>query len=220
MKLQIVNNTYNHSPYLTKPLSNTKSITQRLVKYFDKDGYELTPLEQMYHAVNGVILNEKHLYHTADHVTWFIDTSLSDRGVVLDHSMLTTRWAYADEAKEQLLQQAQTNPLLYKLLSIKPKWGFDLSLDYVYDGGCMELFHVEYDFDNYDQACEMLEKATIKIQNTDWDFGAKQIFQRMTEWEGLCSDDQSDWKANFFGWARAFDNLKVYKTPVNKYQSE
>ena len=35
---------------------------------------------------------------------------------------------------------------------------------------------------------------------------------RKHEWENLSSDDHSDYKAQFFGWERAFDNKKVFST--------
>jgi hypothetical protein len=38
------------------------------------------------------------------------------------------------------------------------------------------------------------------------------LYQRKDEWENLSSDDHSDYKAQFFGWHRAFDNKKVFST--------
>ena len=48
------------------------------------------------------------------------------------------------------------------------------------------------------------------IDNTDWYDGAMRLYQRKHEWINLSSDDHSDYKAQFFGWERAFDNKKVF----------
>ena len=48
------------------------------------------------------------------------------------------------------------------------------------------------------------------IESTDWESGAKDVIKKIDEWYNLSSDDQSDWKAKYFGWHRAFDNKKVF----------
>ena len=53
-------------------------------------------------------------------------------------------------------------------------------------------------------------KAEELIEKTDWESGAKDVIKRIDEWYNLSSDDQSDWKAKYFGWHRAFDNKKVF----------
>mgnify|MGYP000306622212 CR=1 FL=1 len=55
----------------------------------------------------------------------------------------------------------------------------------------------------------MKEKAENIIFNTDWYDAAKEVLRKKDEWLELSSDDQSDWKARFFGWHRAFDNKKI-----------
>lgn len=210
MQLRITNNQFTKDPYILQTIDDLDLINNSPT-FFDKDGYELTPIEQQFHHAQGVDLSEKHLYHTAHHLTWMEDTESSRIGVVMDHCLIATRWAYAGPAYEQLLRTARINPLLYKLLSIKPKWGIDISLDYVYNHGCIELFHIEYDFDNYEVACEAKLDAEQRLSAIDWEDAAKTVFKRKDEWQDLCSDDQADWKAKFFGWDRAFANLKVFK---------
>jgi hypothetical protein len=74
----------------------------------------------------------------------------------------------------------------------------------------MEVIHIEQDFDNVDEAQDAKERLESIIDNTDWYDGAMRLYQRKDEWINLSSDDHSDYKAQFFGWERAFDNKKVF----------
>lgn len=208
MKLITQNNHFQKDLYLTRPLFD-QDVMETTMRFFDKDGYELNDTERLFYAAHGINIHENHLEHTANHYSWFVDQSDSQLGATLDHSLLVQRWAYAGEAREQLQRLAGEFPLLNKLLSIKPKWGFDISMDYVYVGGATELFHVEYDSFDYDTACEQRDKLHDLIVSTDWEHGAQCMMKRKSEWCDLSSDDQSDWKVQYFGWHRAFDNRKI-----------
>jgi hypothetical protein len=179
-------------------------------RYFDKDGYELNFQERLFHKNSGIIIDEGHLFHTANHVTWFYDDEHSENDLVLDHSTINMRWDYSGEAREQIERLAKRKLSLNKLLGIKHKWGFDFSLDYVYDGGCLEVFHIEADYDSYDQALHEKDIAQTLIFNTDWMDGVRHILNNKDMWSHLNSDDQADWKSSYFGWKRAFDNKKVF----------
>ena len=74
----------------------------------------------------------------------------------------------------------------------------------------MELFHIEADYWTYEEAVEGKLKAEELIMNTDWHTQAVRVQQKKNSWEHLNADDQADWKAQFFGWDRAFDNYKVF----------
>jgi hypothetical protein len=76
----------------------------------------------------------------------------------------------------------------------------------------MEVIHIEQDFDSVEEAYDAKERLEHIINNTDWYEGAMRLYQRKDEWENLSSDDHSDYKAQFFGWERAFDNKKVFST--------
>ena len=117
-----------------------------------------------------------------------------------------------EDIGEQIEQVCQNRPILQKLLNIKPKWGIDFSLDYVTHEVVMEVIHIEQDFDNLEEAYDAKERLEKIIDNTDWYDGAISLWQRKEEWENLSSDDHSDYKAQFFGWERAFDNKKVFST--------
>jgi len=201
---------FNNYPYLTKPITRQKVETLPF-KDFDKDGYEVpTPLEWLHYEENGVELNREIQFHIAPVQEWYTDLEQSEHGLVLDHCMLLTRYAFAGEAREQIQEVSKNRPILQKLLNIKPKWGIDFSLDFVTHDIVMEVIHIEQDFDNLEEAKEAKERLEQIIDNTDWYDGAMQLYKRKDEWINLSSDDHSDYKAQFFGWARAFDNKKVF----------
>lgn len=210
MQLVNLNPTFTNTPFLTKPIE--RSLIENLpFKDFDKDGYEVpTPLEHLHYEVNGVELNREIQYHIAPVQEWYTDVESSEHGLVLDHCMLLTRYAFAGVAREQIQEVCKNRPILQKLLNIKPKYGIDFSLDYVTHDIVMEVIHIEQDFNNLDAAEEAKFKLEQIIDNTDWYDGAMRLYQRRDEWENLSSDDHSDYKAQFFGWERAFDNKKVF----------
>ena len=201
---------FTNSPYLTKPIQQLDAETLPL-RDFDKDGYEVpAPLELAYYRANDVIMNTKIQYHIAPVQEWFTDTENSEHGLVLDHCMILTRYALAGEAREQLEEVAKNRPIVNKLLSIKPKYGIDFSLDYVTHDVIMEVIHIEQDFTTLEEANEAKERLEHIIDTTDWYQGVVDLQRKKHEWENLSSDDHSDYKAQFFGWHRAFDNKKVF----------
>jgi hypothetical protein len=210
MNLVNLNPSFTDDPYLKIPIARQLVETLRF-KDFDKDGYEIpTPLEHLHYEINGITCNRDIQYHIAPVQEWYQDIEQSEHGLVLDHCMLLTRYAFAAEARKQLIEVSKTRPILQKLLNIKPKWGIDFSLDYVTHDIVMEVIHIEQDFDNLEEAMAAKERLEKIIDSTDWYDGAMRLYQRKEEWENLSSDDHSDYKAQFFGWARAFDNKKVF----------
>jgi hypothetical protein len=210
MKLVKTQEQFNPNPYLTKPVEREMVLTLS-VKDFDKDGYEVpNPLERLYYEAERVILNHKIQYHIAPVQPWYIDAENSEQGLVLDHCMLATRWAFSGTAREQIEHAAQQRPILNKLLCIKPKWGIDFSLDWIDHTGCMEVIHIEQDFWDYEQANAAKQQLEQIIDHTDWMLGVQDLIKIKQHWIDLNSDDQSDFKAKFFGWSRAFNNRKVF----------
>jgi hypothetical protein len=203
---------FDPSPFLTKPIDYL-SLETKPFRHFDKDGYEVpTTLERMFYEAEGVELNNEIQYHVAPVQEWFTDTEYSERFLVLDHCMLLTRYALAEEAREQVERAVKNRPILNKLLGIKPKWGIDFSLDYIDHDIVMEVIHIEQDFDNVDEAIDAKERLEKIIETTDWYDGAASLWRKKDEWMNLSSDDHSDYKAQYFGWHRAFDNKKVFAT--------
>jgi len=198
-----------------RPFISTLIPTQFLYNYslddFDKDGYEVpNPLERAYYEAEGIDLNNKIQYHVAPVQEWYYDEEQSRDGLILDHCMLLTRYSFVGAARRQIEDAARDRPILQKLLNIKPKWGIDFSLDYITKDVCMEVIHIEQDFTNLEEAIEAKEKLENIIETTDWEQGAQNLIKHKSEWEHLSSDDHSDYKAQFFGWHRAFDNKKVF----------
>lgn len=201
---------FTNNPYLYQPIA--RQLVETLpFKDFDKDGYEVpTPLEYLHYEANGIELNREIQYHIAPAQEWYTDIESSEHGLVLDHCMLLTRYAFAGAARNQLVEVSHHRPILQKLLNIEPKWGIDFSLDYITRDICMEVIHIEQDFDSVEEAKEAKERLENIIDNTDWYDGAMRLWQKRDEWMNLSSDDHSDYKAQFFGWHRAFDNKKVF----------
>lgn len=210
MKLVKFDVQFTTQPYLTQSIKWSDVYTA-CFRDFDKDGYEVpAPLERLYYEEMGIELNHDIQFHVAPVEPWYIDTENSEQDLVLDHCMILTRYAFAGQARSQLEQAVGDRPIIRKLLNIKPKYGIDFSLDYVTPDIVMEVIHIEQDFTDIEQANEAKNRLENIIENTDWLDGAHSLIRKRNQWEHLSSDDHSDFKAQYFGWHRAFDNKKVF----------
>lgn len=212
MQLVKQNAKFTDHPFLLEPIE-PRLVENLSLKDFDKDGYEVPALlERAYYEKSGVKLNHDIQYHIAPVIPWYIDTTDSEEGLVLDHCMILCRYAFGGEARKQLEEVVERRPILRKLLNIKPKYGIDFSLDYISKDIVTEVIHIEQDFADINAAEQAKAKLEYIIETTDWEQGAKELLKRKSEWQNLSSDDHSDYKAQFFGWHRAFDNMKVFNT--------
>ena len=120
-------------------------------------------------------------------------------GAHINHSDIFERKGFSSYALEQLLAIAEINPMLYKLIKMKPKWGIDISIDYVSEDAVFEVFHYEWDSFEYDKVIEKKFEIENFVTKLDWDDVAKELWKRKEEWFYLDFFDQTKWKTDFFG---------------------
>jgi hypothetical protein len=89
--------------------------------------------------------------------------------------------------------------MLYKLIKMKPKWGIDISIDYVSPDAVFEVFHYEWDSFEYEAVQEKKEEIENFIVHKDWDDIAQILWNRKNEWLNLDFFEQTQWRTDFFG---------------------
>lgn len=167
------------------------------VDLFDQNGYHLTKAEQAFLVCNGYRQVERRHEDCMryDWLTW-------DKrdGAHINHSDLFERKGFNSVAKEQLEYIAQEyNPMLYKLVKMKPKWGIDISIDYVSKDAVFEVFHYEWDSFDYDAVIEKKLEIEDFILKLDWDDVAKSLWRIRDQWYDLDFFEQTQWRTDYFG---------------------
>ena len=143
---------------------------------------------------------------------WFKQSVTVTTGAVLNHSLLFERKGYSGKAKEQLIDMASKNNLIYKILAIRPKWGLDFSMDYVDEkGNSFEILHWEYDGFDYKEVQAMKNLVEPIISSIDWLDAGKQLLKRKEEWHHLEFFEQSDWKCKFFNIPRERFKMVIWE---------
>jgi len=166
------------------------------VDLFDQNGYHLTKAEQAFLSYNGYQPIERRHEDCLryDWLTWD-----KRAGAHINHSDLFERKGFSDHAKEQLLAFASVNPMLYKLVKMKPKWGIDISIDYVSEDAVFEVFHYEWDSFDYDTLLEKKLEIEQFVLNLDWDDVAKTLWKKKDQWYNLDFFAQTQWRTDYFG---------------------
>ena len=167
------------------------------VDLFDQNGYHLTKAEQAFLTRNGyepiARRHEDCLRH--EWISWD-----KREGAHINHCDLFERKGFKDCALEQLRVIAEEhNPMLYKLIKMKPKWGIDISIDYVSEDAVFEVFHYEWDAFNYDQVVEKKLEIEEFVVSQDWDDVAKTLWSKKNKWINLDFFEQTKWRTDFFG---------------------
>jgi hypothetical protein len=167
------------------------------VDLFDQNGYHLTKAEQAFLDRNGyepiARRHEDCLRHD-----WFIWDKKEKSHI--NHADLFERKGFKDQALEQLSVIAEEyNPMLYKLIKMKPKWGIDISIDYVDKDRVFEVFHYEWDSFNYDSTMEKKHEIEYFVINQDWDDIAESLWSKKNQWINLDFFEQTKWRTDFFG---------------------
>lgn len=186
--------------YITQPLP-FNTLTNNEFYLFDHNGYDLTNAEIKYCENAGYkVSTHRHIGHVALKRAWFYDTQPKLTGAHINHAALFERKGYKDLALYQLREVAQHSPLAYKVINIKPKWGVDLSIDYVDDlGNTFEVLHFEYDCFNFNEAEEIKKKVEDVVLSTDWNDAAHTLLSIKDEWENQDFFAMSEFKCRFFG---------------------
>lgn len=166
------------------------------VDLFDQNGYHLTKAEQAFLTRNGYQPIERRHEDCLRH-DWFIWDKRE--GTHINHADLFERKGFKDQALEQIDAIAEVNPMLYKLTKMKPKWGIDISIDYVSKDAVFEVFHYEWDAFEYNAVMEKKHEIEYFVLNQDWDEVAKKLWNKKDEWFYLDFFEQTKWRTDYFG---------------------
>ena len=191
MQFKLTQNKFNQQGTWGAAIENMVCPNADALQRFDQSGYDLCLLEQEYADANTYNANIKQ--------DWYINDKIKT-GAHINHADLYERKGYHGYALEQLGHWAPGMQLLYKMINLKPKWGIDISIDYVDSkSNCMELFHFEWDCHNLSNVLEMKETIELAIEEHDWNDVAKTKLLRKDEWAHLDFVGQSAWTTTFLG---------------------
>jgi len=167
------------------------------VNLFDQNGYHLTKAEQAFLVRNGY---EPIVRRHEDCLRYDWITSDKRDGAHINHCDLFERKGFKSNALDQIYYIAQEhNPMLWKLVKMKPKWGIDISIDYVSEDAVFEVFHYEWDSFNYEELIEKKLEIEEFVLKLDWDEVALELWDKKYEWINLDFFEQTKWRTDFFG---------------------
>ncbi len=197
--IDLTSHQFNSESHWDQPLNSLDVPPACELALFDQNGYDLTGLEQRYAEANLTPAHTHREHRRALKAPWFTQPERVE-GAVLNHSLLFERKGYAGEALRQLQRWAKENPLIYKIIRIRPKWGLDFSMDYAdSDGNVFEVLHWEYDGFDFADVEARKQQLETKFAAIDWDDAANRILKQKDQWHHLDFFAQSDWKCNYFG---------------------
>ena len=195
--MRISNTALHKEPYFldaTEDIATLKDSS--CVDLFDQNGYHLTKAEQTFLSRNGY---EKFARRHEDCLRQDWIKWDKKEGAHINHSDIFERKGFADQALEQLITIAEEyNPMLYKLIKMKPKWGIDISIDYVSKDAVFEVFHYEWDSFNYEELVEKKYEIENLVLKLDWDTVALELWNVKEEWINLDFFDQTKWRTDYF----------------------
>tara|TARA_R100000541_G_scaffold24563_1_gene34226 strand:- start:85 stop:708 length:624 start_codon:yes stop_codon:yes gene_type:complete len=165
------------------------------VDLFDQNGYHLTKAEQAFLLPNGYDIIERR-HEDCLRQDWLVWDKRE--GAHINHSDIFERKGFSEAAATQLQVFAIDNPMLYKLIKMKPKWGIDISIDYVSSDKVFEVFHYEWDSFVYEEV--IVKKAEIEqfVLAQDWDDVANKLWSKKNEWLNLPFFEQTQWRTDYF----------------------
>ena len=194
--IHVSNNEFNSkSTYTNKTVSRATLKNPKSVELFDQNGYHLTRAEQVFLTANGYDPIERQ-HEDCLRYDWLLWDKTD--GAHINHSDLFERKGFSGEALDQLKYYAKQNPMLYKLVKMKPKWGIDISIDYVSEDAVFEVFHYEWDSFEYDAVHEKKLEIQEFILSKDWDDVAKTLWKIRDKWYDLDFFEQTKWRTDYF----------------------
>jgi hypothetical protein len=195
--MTLTGNTLNKDPFFLNPTNDVDTLkNSNSVDLFDQNGYHLTKAEQVFLSYNGYKPIERR-HEDCLRYDWLVWDKRD--GSHINHSDLFERKGFESEALVQLHMCADSNPMLHKLIKMKPKWGIDISIDYVSEDAVFEVFHYEWDSFEYDPVVEKKQEIEEFVLNQDWDEVAKTLWKKKNEWYDLDFFEQTKWRTDYFG---------------------
>ena len=193
----LTDNKLHSNPFFTEPAFYPEVLLGRHnVDLFDQNGYHLTKAEQAFLEPNDYQPIERR-HEDCLRYDWLVWDKKEEAHI--NHSDLFERKGFSEGALEQLEQYAQSNPMLYKLIKMKPKWGIDISIDYVSKDAVFEVFHYEWDSFEYQAVVDKKGEIEEFVLAQDWDDVAKTLWKKKDQWYDLDFFDQTQWRTDYFG---------------------
>lgn len=132
----------NEYPYITKPLT-TEQLRVAAVSGFNLNGFNLTPLERLYHLNSGIEINQNPMQSAA--VQEWIYSNEDIAPLYIDYSWIYTRYAYAGDAREQIRRYSKNKPEIKNLLNLRPRYGMRLKICYMDEIQYFDIIKVNSD---------------------------------------------------------------------------
>jgi len=194
--VKITNNTFHKNGYFTAPTMDDEVLKDKhSVDLFDQNGYHLTKAEQAF-IPNSEFKKIDRRVEDCMRQDWFVWDKKS--GAHINHSDLFERKGFLGDAKDQLIKHAKDNPILYKLIKMKPKWGIDISIDYVSEDRVFEVFHYEWDDFDFNRVDEKRQELEEFVLSKDWDDVADELWSIRSRWYNLDFFEQTKWRTDYF----------------------
>lgn len=194
--MRVANTSLHKEPYFLDATEDIKTLKDpNSVDLFDQNGYHLTKAEQAFLGHNGYEAIERR-HEDCMRYDWILWDKRD--GAHINHSDIFERKGFASVALEQLHAIAPSNPMLHKLIKMKPKWGIDISIDYVSPDAVFEVFHYEWDSFSYEHVIEKKLEIEEFILKLDWDDVAKDLWKKKDDWFYLDFFEQTKWRTDYF----------------------